>query len=93
MADLTLAHLPDRATLRLAGPDARTFLQGLISNDVDLLAPERPLYAALLTPQGQYLFDFVLLDDAATPSCSTLERERLADLRPAADHVPPALRR
>src|SRR5829696_1457529 len=54
--------LDRRALVRLSGPDARTFLQGLVSNDVDLLAPDRPLYAALLTPQGKYLFDFLLYD-------------------------------
>lgn len=52
--------LPDRGVLRLGGEDARSFLQGLISNDVDRLAPDQALYAALLTPQGKYLFDFML---------------------------------
>ena len=36
-----------------------TFLQGLISNDIDLLSEGRALYAALLTPQGRCLFDFI----------------------------------
>jgi len=81
MADLTLAHLPDRATLRVAGPEARPFLQGLISNDVDLLAPGRPLYAALLTPQGRYLFDFILVDEGGDAILLDTERERAAELR------------
>ena len=80
MADLTLANLPDRATLRVSGPEARPFLQGLISNDVDLLAPGRPLYAALLTPQGRYLFDFILVDEGDAILLDT-ERERRAELR------------
>jgi folate-binding protein YgfZ len=46
--------------IRLHGPDARTLLQGLVSNDVERLAADRALYAALLTPQGKYLFDFLL---------------------------------
>ena len=54
------AIMHDRGVLRLTGPDARPFLQGLISNDIDLLAEGRPLYAALLTPQGRCLFDFIL---------------------------------
>jgi folate-binding protein YgfZ len=45
----------------VSGADARTFLQGLISNDVDRLSDSRALYAALLTPQGRYLHDFFLL--------------------------------
>jgi hypothetical protein len=61
-----MAHrIEDRAIIALSGPDARSFLQGLITNDVDKLAPGKPLYAALLTPQGKILFDFLLLDDGA----------------------------
>lgn len=80
MADLTLAHLPGRAVLRVAGPEARPFLQGLISNDVDLLAPGRPLYAALLTPQGRYLFDFILALEGEAILLDA-ERARAAELR------------
>lgn len=48
----------DRTIFRVSGTDARKFLQGLVTNDV-----EKPglVYAALLTPQGKYLFDFFLL--------------------------------
>ena len=53
--------LAQRGLARLGGPDARTFLQGLISNDIDLLSEGRALYAALLTPQGRCLFDFIFL--------------------------------
>jgi folate-binding protein YgfZ len=55
--------LSDRAILRLAGEDVRGFLQGLVTNDMALLAPDRPLWAALLTPQGKALFDFILWAD------------------------------
>ena len=55
--------LSDRAVLRLSGPDVREFLQGLVTNDVTLLAPGRPLWAALLSPQGKALFDFMLWQD------------------------------
>src|SRR3954453_21312978 len=57
MAATTLA---DRALLRLSGEDVSGFLQGLVTNDLALLAPERPLWAGLLTPQGKALFDFIL---------------------------------
>ncbi|HEX8622393.1 MAG TPA: folate-binding protein [Allosphingosinicella sp.] len=60
MAATTLIH---RALLRLSGEDVRGFLQGLVTNDVALLAPERPLWAGLLTPQGKVLFDFILWAD------------------------------
>ncbi|MEL7469083.1 MAG: folate-binding protein [Pseudomonadota bacterium] len=51
-----------RAVLRMAGSDARTVLQDVVTNDVDAVAPGRAVYAALLTPQGKYLCDFFLLD-------------------------------
>ena len=55
-------HATDRAVLRVSGPDAREFLQGLVTNDVRKLA-DGPIYAALLSPQGKYLFDFFLVAD------------------------------
>lgn len=55
-----LARLNDRAVIAVTGSEARDFLQGLITNDVRRLRPDMPLYAALLTPQGKVLFDFVL---------------------------------
>jgi folate-binding protein YgfZ len=55
--------LSDRAILRLSGEDVRGFLQGLVTHDMALLAPDRPLWAGLLTPQGKALFDFILWAD------------------------------
>ncbi len=49
-----------RTLLRVTGADARSFLQGLVTNDVDKL-DQGAVYAALLTPQGKYLADFFLL--------------------------------
>ncbi|MGD0141842.1 MAG: folate-binding protein [Rhizomicrobium sp.] len=60
---MTIARLDDRAVLAISGPDARGFLQGLITNDVARLGENAPLYAALLTPQGKILFDFLLFAD------------------------------
>lgn len=57
--------LPERRTLTVTGPDAATFLQGLVSNDVRKAAPGAAVYAALLTPQGKYLHDFFIAADGA----------------------------
>ncbi|WP_118133909.1 folate-binding protein YgfZ [Oceanicella sp. SM1341] len=54
-----------RAILRLSGPDARELLQGLVTNDVRRLGEGAPLYAALLSPQGKFLHDFLLVADGA----------------------------
>lgn len=60
------APLKSRATLALSGPDWRSFLQGLVTQDVESLAPGELRFAALLTPQGRLLFDLFLLGLADT---------------------------
>jgi len=54
--------LEDRSIVVLSGPEARPFLQGLITNDVEKVGPGRAIYAALLTPQGKILFDFLIAE-------------------------------
>ena len=56
--------VPNRTVLKIAGGDAESFLQGLVTNDV-AAAKSGLVYAALLSPQGKYLSDFFLfpLDD------------------------------
>lgn len=54
--------LEDRGVLAVAGPDARAFLQGVITNDVEKARPGQAIYAALLSPQGRYLFDFFIVE-------------------------------
>ncbi len=49
-----------RKIYEITGKDREHFLQGLITNDARRLA-EGPIYAALLTPQGKYLADFLLV--------------------------------
>jgi folate-binding protein YgfZ len=55
------ALLEDRGVLRVAGEEAASFLQGLLTNDVESLAVGEARYAALLSPQGKILFDFLVL--------------------------------
>jgi len=59
--------LRDRGVVRVSGPEAASFLQGVLTNDVETVAAGEARYAALLTPQGKILFDFLvvrLADDA-----------------------------
>lgn len=53
----------DRGVIRITGDDTENFLQGLISNDIRRADGKHGLYAALLTPQGKYLFDFFIVHD------------------------------
>ncbi len=82
--------LKARGLLAAAGPDARAFLQGMVSNDMDKLSPERALWAAFLTPQGKFLHEFFLtLEPGAEPGTEAVadrvlldcEAARLDDLR------------
>lgn len=54
-------RLPDRAVLRVSGPDRVAFLQGLLSQDVEGLGVGDVRYGALLNPQGRLLFDLFLI--------------------------------
>lgn len=58
---MPFAHLSDRAVLSVAGPEARSFLNGLVTQDVLTLDPGTACYAGLLSPQGKALFDFFVL--------------------------------
>ncbi|SFB00231.1 hypothetical protein SAMN05421688_2262 [Poseidonocella pacifica] len=60
---MTEEHADSRTILKLSGDDARAFLQGLVTNDVDRLS-EGIVYAALLTPQGKLISDFFLVEQA-----------------------------
>lgn len=73
------AWVSDRGLINVGGPEAVSFLQGLISNDVTKVGPDRAIYAALLTPQGKFLHDFFIIasGDGVLLDC---EAERRADL-------------
>jgi folate-binding protein YgfZ len=61
MSERFYTELPARGAIEVAGEDRVAFLQGLVSNDVAKATPERAIYAALLTAQGRYLFDFFII--------------------------------
>ncbi|WP_298958908.1 folate-binding protein YgfZ [uncultured Roseibium sp.] len=65
MPSATYAHLTDRSLIRVAGDEATHFLQNLVTSDLDNLGQLGAASAALLTPQGKILFDFLIykLDD------------------------------
>lgn len=55
------APVPGRAILRVAGADRVSFLQGLVTQDMGRVAREGIGYAAMLTPQGKLVADFLLV--------------------------------
>jgi folate-binding protein YgfZ len=80
MAKASFVLLGNRGVLAVSGPDRRSFLQGLVSNDVDKVGPAAARYAALLTAQGKYLHDFIMID-AGESIWLDAEASRLADLK------------
>jgi folate-binding protein YgfZ len=56
------ALLPDRGVVRITGEPARDFLNGLLTADITAVTADRAAYAALLTPQGKMVVDFLLVE-------------------------------
>ncbi len=75
----TFEFIENRAIITLAGPDRKSLLQGIITNDINGLKDDQGLYAALLSPQGKFLHDFFLFekDDIIYLDC---EKARMEDL-------------
>jgi folate-binding protein YgfZ len=71
--------LAERGLVALRGADARDLLQGVVSSDIERVTSASATYGALLTPQGKYLFDFVIVQIGDALVLDT-ERARLDDL-------------
>ena len=53
--------LDDRAILYINGEDAKEFLQNLISNDINKVSDVNSCFSSLLTPQGKFLYEFIIV--------------------------------
>ena len=89
MTSNQMARLDDRGVVRVAGPDAEKLLQDVITNDLAALASSPAIHAALLTPQGKILFDFIVvkatdgfrLETAANKTAELVKRLAMYRLR------------
>lgn len=59
------ALLPDRGVVKVAGDDARGFLNGLLTDDIGRVTPDNASFAALLTPQGKIIVDMIVAEAPA----------------------------
>ncbi|HWK95364.1 MAG TPA: folate-binding protein [Pseudolabrys sp.] len=59
------ALLPDRGVIKVSGEAARGFLNNIVTSDIGELAPGAARFAALLTPQGKIIVDFLVTEAAA----------------------------
>lgn len=83
------ALLTDRGVIEVTGEDRASFLQGLVTNDVERLGKGEACFAGLLMPQGKLLFDFfavnageaILLDCPAARAAELLKRLTFYKLR------------
>jgi len=82
-----MAAVLDRAFVRASGPDAVAYLQSMVSNDVEAVAPGAGTYALLLTPKARVIADLEVFrvdedlvlacpPQAATDVLETLVRAR-----------------
>src|SRR5262245_48253947 len=62
---MKVALLPDRGVVKVAGDDARSFLNGLLTADVNAVTPAQARFAALLTPQGKIVVDCIVIEAPA----------------------------
>ena len=54
--------LKDRGIIFINGKDAKDFLQNIVTNDINKVTDTSSCFASiLLTPQGKYLFDFIII--------------------------------
>ena len=53
--------LEDRGLLYINGDDVKGFLQNIITNNIENVSEDRSCFSALLTPQGKYLYDFIII--------------------------------
>ena len=80
MTDIFHTILDNRGILKVSGEDKCEFLQGLVSNDVTNISDSSAIYAAMLTPQGKFLFDFFMYQWKSSILIET-EGNRLAQLK------------
>ena len=57
----SIYNLEDRGILYINGSDTSVFLQNIITNNINKINETQSCFSSLLTPQGKYLFDFLLI--------------------------------
>ncbi|MEI6730247.1 MAG: folate-binding protein, partial [Pseudomonadota bacterium] len=59
---LNIELLQDRGIVAVSGDDSRSFLQGLITNNIAKVNEKQAIFACLLSPQGKFLYDFFIIE-------------------------------
>ena len=53
--------LDDRGFIEINGPEAKEFLQNIVTNNIDKISRKYTLFSSIFTPQGKYLYEFFIL--------------------------------
>ena len=71
--------LEDRGLIAIEGPDAKDFLQNIISNDVGKVSESNSIFSGIFTPQGKYLYEFFIIknNEGFLLDCDNTFREEL----------------
>ena len=73
--------LKDRGVVFINGKDAKEFLQNIVTNDINKVSDTSSCFASLLTPQGKYLFDFIIVKhkNGYFLDCEKKQADKLVD--------------
>ena len=73
--------LEDRGLIAIDGPDAKNFLQNIISNDVDKVSESNSIFSGIFTPQGKYLYEFFIIKSSKgfLLDCDNIFKEELIE--------------
>jgi len=72
--------LEHKAIISVSGVDSSNFLQNIISNDINLVTEEKSIYSCLLSPQGKFLYDFIICKDSTGQFLLQCNKETSVDL-------------
>jgi len=53
--------LEDRGFIQVKGPEAKDFLQNIVTGNIEKVTNDSTVFSSILTPQGKYLFEFFIL--------------------------------
>ena len=77
---LNYTKIPNRGLIILSGHDSMSFLQGLITQDINLLHQQDSIYSWFLTPNGKFLFDFFITKNQEQLFIECEGQDRASDL-------------
>jgi len=61
MEENEVITLEDRGFIQINGPEAKDFLQNIVTNDIEKVNNSSTIFSSILPPQGKYLFEFFVL--------------------------------